>query len=54
MRISMRAMDKTIAYPVEPGLYVSDLRLLLFLVLGLLVALLDIVLYRSSGDSKGS
>lgn len=37
------AMDKTIAYPVEPGLYVSDLRLLLFLVLGLLVALFDIL-----------
>ncbi|MGI9328119.1 MAG: DUF4148 domain-containing protein [Pseudomonadales bacterium] len=38
------AMDKTIAYPVEPRLYVSDLRLLLFLALGLLTALLDIVL----------
>jgi hypothetical protein len=37
------AMAKTIAYPVEPGLYVSDLRLLLFLVLGLLTALLDII-----------
>ncbi len=47
------AMDKTIAYPVEPGLYVSDLRLLLFLVLGLLVALLDIVFFRPSADSKG-
>lgn len=42
----LAAMDKTIAYPVEPGLYVSDLRIVLFFVLGLLVALLDLLLYR--------
>ena len=39
------AMSKTIAYPVEPGLYVSDLRIVLFFVLGLLTALLDIGLF---------
>jgi len=39
------AMDKTIAYPVEPGLYVSDLRIVLFLVFGLVTALLDIALF---------
>ena len=41
------AMDKTIAYPVEPGLYVSDLRIILFLVLGLVTALLDAFIFRS-------
>ncbi|MFK7913644.1 MAG: hypothetical protein AB8B93_06990 [Pseudomonadales bacterium] len=42
----LAAMAKTIAYPVEPGLYVSDLRFILFLVLGLLTALLDLMLFR--------
>ena len=42
------AMSKTIAYPVEPGLYVSDLRILLFLVLGLFAALLDALMFRTS------
>ena len=39
------AMVKTIAYPVEPALYLSDIRLLLFLVLGLVTALVDIFIY---------
>ena len=45
------AMDKTIAYPVEPGLYVSDLRILLFLILGLMAALLDALIFRRSAQS---
>ncbi len=43
----LAAMTKTIAYPVESLLYLSDPRLLLFLVLGLATALLDLVLYRN-------
>lgn len=39
------AMTKTIAYPVEPDLYVSDLRIVLFLVLGLLTAMTDILIF---------
>jgi hypothetical protein len=35
------SLVKTIAYPVEPGLYVSDLRIILFLVLGLLTVVVD-------------
>jgi len=35
------ALTKTIAYPVEPGLYLSDLRVLLALVLIALTALID-------------
>ncbi|MCR9278691.1 MAG: hypothetical protein NXH85_12025 [Pseudomonadaceae bacterium] len=45
------AMDKTIAYPVEPGLYVSDLRIQLLLVLGLLTALLDGLFFRRSAST---
>lgn len=41
------AMVKTIAYPVEPSLYVSDLRFILFLVLGLIAAVFDILLLGS-------
>jgi hypothetical protein len=37
------ALDKTIAYPVEPQLYLSDLRFLLALALLALVALVDVV-----------
>ncbi len=39
----LASMTKTIAYPVEAGLYVSDLRLVLFLVLGLFTAIGDIL-----------
>lgn len=39
------AMSKTIAYAVEPGLYVSDMRFILLLVLGLLTAIADILLF---------
>lgn len=39
------AMTKTIAYPVEATLYLSDPRLLLFLVLGLVTAFTDILIY---------
>ena len=35
------ALEKTIAYPVEPTLYLSDLRLLLFLLLTAIVAVVD-------------
>ena len=35
------ALEKTIAYPVEPTLYLSDLRLLLFLLLTAIVAIVD-------------
>jgi hypothetical protein len=37
----LAAMEKTIAYPVEPGLFLSDLRVLLFLLLALAASLLD-------------
>lgn len=39
------ALTKTIAYPVETQLYLSDPRMLLFLILGLVTALLDILIY---------
>lgn len=42
----MAALDKTIAYPVEPTLYLADLRLLLGLVLLAVTALLDIAFFR--------
>ena len=48
------AMEKTIAYPVEPGLYVSDLRIMLFLVLGLVTALLDALIFRFPTSSNRS
>lgn len=37
----LAAIEKTIAYPVEPGLFLSDLRVLLFLLLALAASLLD-------------
>ena len=40
------ALDKTIAVPVEPQIYLSDPRLLLFLILFLLVAVADALLFR--------
>jgi hypothetical protein len=42
----LAAMDKTIAFPVETQLYLSDLRVLLLVVLLALVAMTDLVLYR--------
>ena len=42
----MAALDKTIAYPVEPTLYLADLRLLLGLVLLAVTALLDTAFFR--------
>ena len=39
------ALDKTIAYPTEATLYYADPRVMLFLILGLITALLDIVLF---------
>ncbi len=45
----LAAMTKTIAYPVESVLYLSDPRLLLFLVFGLITSMIDLVLFRSSG-----
>ena len=42
----MGALEKTIAYPVEPSLYYSDLRLMLALILFSLVSFIDLVVYR--------
>ena len=42
----MGALDKTIAFPVDPTLHLSDLRLLLALVLFSFVALIDLLIYR--------
>lgn len=42
----MAALEKTIAYPVESVLYLSDLRLLLLLVLLNIVLVLDLALFR--------
>lgn len=39
------ALTKTIAYPVETVLYLSDPRFLLFLIFGLVTALIDILIY---------
>jgi hypothetical protein len=51
----LAAMTKTIAYPVETMLYLSDPRLLLFLVLGLMTALADIFIQGSkNGSRKGT
>ena len=38
-------MVKTITYAVEPRLYVSDLRFILLLVLGMLTAMADILVF---------
>ena len=40
-RFKVAALEKTIAYPIEPGLYVGDLRLMLGLLLLTIAALLD-------------
>ena len=40
------ALDKTIAVPVEPQIYLSDPRLLLFLILFFLVAVADALIFR--------
>jgi hypothetical protein len=42
----MGALEKTIAYPVEPSLYLSDPRLLLALILFSLVSFIDLMIYR--------
>jgi hypothetical protein len=42
------ALEKTIAYPVEPQLYLADLRFILALLLLSITALLDIALYGRS------
>ena len=42
----MAALDKTIAYPMENVLYLSDPRFLLALILFSLASLLDLLLYR--------
>jgi hypothetical protein len=47
------ALDKTIAYPVEPQLYLSDLRLLLALALLALVALVDLLLSAVRPRAQG-
>lgn len=50
----LAAMTKTIAYPVEPSLYLSDLRFLLFLLLGLVTAVIDILVFnRNKTDKAG-
>lgn len=46
-------MSKTIAYAVEPTIYVSDLRLVLLLVFGLMTALLDILVFGRQ-QTKGA
>ena len=42
----MGALEKTIAYPVEPDLYLSDPRFLLALILFSLVSFIDLMIYR--------
>ena len=49
------AMVKTITYAVEPRLYLSDLRFILLLVLGLMTAMADFLLFgrqRKSADHQ--
>ena len=46
------ALTKTIAYAVEPKLYLSDLRFILLLILGFLTALIDIALFGRSNASR--
>jgi hypothetical protein len=45
------AMTKTIAYPVETVLYLSDPRFLLFLIFGFLVAITDILIFGRGRDT---
>ncbi len=42
----LAAMTKTIAYPVEATIYLSDLRFILFLLLGFVTAVVDGLIYR--------
>ncbi len=42
----MAALEKTIAYPVQPTLYLSDLRFLLALLLFSIVSFIDLIVYR--------
>lgn len=44
-KFKLAALDKTIAYPVEPLVYLSDLRFLLALILLAGVALSDVLIY---------
>jgi hypothetical protein len=48
----LAAMTKTIAYPVEASLYLSDPRLLLFLLFGLVTAMIDIFVYGRRKPSQ--
>jgi len=48
----LAALTKTIAYPVETSLYLSDPRLLLFMLLALISAFIDIALYGRGGKSS--
>ena len=41
----LAALDKTIAYPNEATIYMSDPRFLLFLILGLVTAMADIMIF---------
>ena len=45
----LAAMTKTIAYPVEANLYLSDPRFLIILILGFTTALLDLFFYKPEG-----
>jgi hypothetical protein len=47
-KFKVAALEKTIAYPVEPRIYLADLRFVLALVLLSVTALLDIVLYGTN------
>ena len=49
-RGSTAALEKTIAYPIEPGLYLGDPRLILGLLLLALTALAD--LFRLSRQNR--
>ena len=48
----LAALTKTIAYPVEAQLYMSDPRLLLFLVAALLTTVLDILIFGRRRESR--
>ncbi|MEQ8859749.1 MAG: hypothetical protein RIC56_13980 [Pseudomonadales bacterium] len=45
----LAALEKTIAFPVEPGFYLSDPRLLLALLLLVVAGAIDALLYRRRG-----
>ena len=45
-RFKLAGLEKTIAYPIEPRIYVGDLRLLLGLLMLAITALLDVRLAR--------